>query len=119
MTFQTFLLIVTILYVCQVGIFLIGLKRNRDKIQSATNLSVSVIIAARDEEANLSDCLESVANQNYPVSLYEIMMVQLMVLKRYAVILLNDIRILNQFVSKMTRSFEVRQMRWLKVLQLL
>jgi cellulose synthase/poly-beta-1,6-N-acetylglucosamine synthase-like glycosyltransferase len=72
MTFQTFLLIVTILYVCQVGIFLIGLKRNRDKIQSATNLSVSVIIAARDEEANLSDCLESVANQNYPVSLYEI-----------------------------------------------
>lgn len=75
MTFQTFLLIVTILYVCQVGIFLIGLKRNRDQIQSSSNLSVSVIIAARDEEANLRDCLESVANQTYPVSLYEIIVI--------------------------------------------
>ena len=75
MTFQTFLLIVTILYLCQVGIFLLGLKRNRDRLQSLTNLSVSVIIAARNEEANLHDCLESVANQTYPVSLYEILII--------------------------------------------
>jgi 1,2-diacylglycerol 3-beta-glucosyltransferase len=72
MTFQTFLFIVTILYLCQAGIFLIGLNRNRDRLQSSTNLTVSVIIAARNEEANLYDCLKSVANQTYPVSLFEI-----------------------------------------------
>jgi len=75
MTFQLFLFIVTILYVCQVCIFLIGLKRNRDQLISPTNLTVSVIIAARNEEANLPDCLESVAHQSYPVSLYEIIVV--------------------------------------------
>jgi 1,2-diacylglycerol 3-beta-glucosyltransferase len=75
MTFQIFLFIVTILYLCQVGIFLIGLKRNRDQLQNSINLSVSVIIAARNEEANLHECLESVANQTYPISLYEIIVV--------------------------------------------
>jgi cellulose synthase/poly-beta-1,6-N-acetylglucosamine synthase-like glycosyltransferase len=36
---------------------------------------VSIIIAARNEEANISDCLESVANQSYPISLYEIIVI--------------------------------------------
>jgi 1,2-diacylglycerol 3-beta-glucosyltransferase len=75
MTFQTFLFIVTILYLFQVGIFLIGLKRNRDQLRGSTSLSVSIIIAARNEETNLRDCIESVANQTYPVSLYEIIVV--------------------------------------------
>ena len=75
MTFQTFLFIVTTLYLCQAGIFLIGLRRKCDKLQSSTNLSVSVIIAARNEEANLYDCLESVTNQTYPLSLYEIIVI--------------------------------------------
>ncbi len=75
MTFQTILFIVTILYLCQIGIFLIGLKCNRNKLQSPTNLTISVIIAARNEEANLHDCLESVTNQTYPISLYEIIII--------------------------------------------
>jgi cellulose synthase/poly-beta-1,6-N-acetylglucosamine synthase-like glycosyltransferase len=77
MTFQLFLFIVTILYVCQIWIFFIGLRRNRDQsgIVSPTNLSVSVIIAARNEEANIYNCLESVANQSYPVSSYEIIVI--------------------------------------------
>ena len=75
MTFQTFLLIVTILYLCQLGIFLIGLKRNRDQLQNSINPSVSVIIAARNEEANLQECLETVSNQTYPDSLYEIIVI--------------------------------------------
>jgi len=73
MTFQTFLIIVTILYLCQAGLFLIGLKRNKDKVGSSTNLFISVIIAARNEEENLPECLESVANQTYPVSSYEVL----------------------------------------------
>jgi len=75
MTFQTFLFIVTILYLIQVGIFLIGLRRSHDQLLGATNLCVSVIIAARNEETNLHDCIESVANQTYPVSLYEVIVV--------------------------------------------
>jgi cellulose synthase/poly-beta-1,6-N-acetylglucosamine synthase-like glycosyltransferase len=75
MTFETFLWIVTILYLFQLGIFLIGLKRNRDSIYNPSNLSASIIIAARNEENNLCDCLESVANQTYPSSLYEIIII--------------------------------------------
>ena len=38
-------------------------------------LFVSVIIAARNEEENISRCLISVLNQSYPASLYEIIVV--------------------------------------------
>ena len=72
MTFQVILFIVTILYLCQIRIFLIGLKQNRCPLQGTAGLFVSVIIAARNEETHLQECLESVAHQSYPVSLYEI-----------------------------------------------
>jgi 1,2-diacylglycerol 3-beta-glucosyltransferase len=75
MNFQFFLIIITILYLCQVCIFLIGLRYNRDRSRSLPNLSVSVIIAARNEDANLHDCLESVAHQTYSTSLYEIIVI--------------------------------------------
>jgi 1,2-diacylglycerol 3-beta-glucosyltransferase len=75
MTFQDFLFIVITLYMCQVGIFLFGLRRNRGSVLNATNLSVSVVIAARNEELNLPECLESVANQTYPASLFEIIII--------------------------------------------
>jgi cellulose synthase/poly-beta-1,6-N-acetylglucosamine synthase-like glycosyltransferase len=75
MTFEIFLLFVTLLYLFQTGMFLIGLKRNHDHIQHTTNLFVSVIIAARNEEENLFTCLESVVNQTYPISQYEIIVV--------------------------------------------
>jgi len=75
MTFETFLLIVTSLYLCQAGLFLLGLRRNRDYILDSSDLFVSVIIAARNEETNLPNCLESAANQTYPTSQYEIIVV--------------------------------------------
>jgi cellulose synthase/poly-beta-1,6-N-acetylglucosamine synthase-like glycosyltransferase len=75
MTFETFLLIVTALYLCQGGILFLGLKRNRDYILDSSELFVSVIIAARNEETNLPNCLESAANQTYPTSQYEIIVV--------------------------------------------
>ncbi len=75
MTFETFLIIVTTLYLCQAGIFFLGLRRNRDYIVDSSGLFVSVIIAARNEETNLPNCLESVANQTYPTSQYEIIVV--------------------------------------------
>jgi cellulose synthase/poly-beta-1,6-N-acetylglucosamine synthase-like glycosyltransferase len=75
MTFETFLVIVTFLYLCQAGIFLLGLNRNRDHKSINTDLFISVIIAARNEEANLPSCLKSTANQTYPISKYEIIVV--------------------------------------------
>ncbi|RPI03685.1 MAG: glycosyltransferase [Ignavibacteriae bacterium] len=75
MNFEIFLIVVTFLYLCQAGIFIIGLRRNRDELLVSSNLTISVIIAARNEESNLKDCLESAANQSYPSSLYEVIIV--------------------------------------------
>jgi 1,2-diacylglycerol 3-beta-glucosyltransferase len=75
MTFEIFLLIVTFFYVCEAGLLLYGLKHNRDCIADSSDLFVSVIIAARNEENNLPNCLESAATQTYPESQYEIIVV--------------------------------------------
>jgi len=75
MTFATFLIIVTLLYLCQAGIFILGLKLKRDHIIDTSGLTVSVIIAARNEENNISTCLESVVKQTYQISQYEIIVI--------------------------------------------
>jgi 1,2-diacylglycerol 3-beta-glucosyltransferase len=75
MNFETFLIVITVLYLSQVSLFLLGLKRNRDHTFDSSNLFVTVIIAARNEETNLPECLESVAHQTYPVARYEIIVV--------------------------------------------
>jgi len=75
MTFEIFLFIVTALYLCEAGLFLFGLKRNRDYISDSSGLFVSIVIAARNEENNLPNCLESVTKQTYPSSNYEIIVV--------------------------------------------
>jgi cellulose synthase/poly-beta-1,6-N-acetylglucosamine synthase-like glycosyltransferase len=75
MNFETFLFIITILYLCQAGLFLLGLRRKQDRISDFSELFVSVIIAARNEETNLPNCLESAANQTYRTSQYEIIVV--------------------------------------------
>ena len=36
---------------------------------------ISVIIAARNEENNISECLESIAVQDYPMDLYEVLLI--------------------------------------------
>jgi cellulose synthase/poly-beta-1,6-N-acetylglucosamine synthase-like glycosyltransferase len=75
MIFETFLAFVTMLYALQVGIFLWGLKRNQDRKCVNTEMFASVIIAARNEEKNLLQCLKSVAEQTYPKSKFEIIIV--------------------------------------------
>jgi 1,2-diacylglycerol 3-beta-glucosyltransferase len=72
MTFEIFLLIVTLLYLCQAVIFILGIRRNRDNPNDSSSSSVSVIIAARNEEINISACLKSISKQTYPLSQYEI-----------------------------------------------
>jgi cellulose synthase/poly-beta-1,6-N-acetylglucosamine synthase-like glycosyltransferase len=66
------LIVITVLYLIQVGFFLFGLKRIRDKVNPVANPFVSVIIAARNEERNLPECLNSVLRQTYPSDKFEV-----------------------------------------------
>jgi cellulose synthase/poly-beta-1,6-N-acetylglucosamine synthase-like glycosyltransferase len=74
MNFELFLIMTTFCYVGLVLIFLYGLKRTRDRDGHAAPF-VSVIIAARNEEANISECLASVLEQTYSPDLYEVIVV--------------------------------------------
>jgi len=47
------------------------LKKGTNK----TKLAVSIIIAARNEEKTIEDCLSSALNQNYPEELYEVIVI--------------------------------------------
>lgn len=66
---------ILVLYLIQVGILSYGLSRSRGKSVSRTTPFISVVIAARNEENNLSACLDSVIDQTYPKYEYEIIVV--------------------------------------------
>lgn len=46
-----------------------------DANQPVFSTSISIIIPARNEEKNISNCLESIANQTYPKELYEVIVI--------------------------------------------
>jgi len=71
MTLELLLIVVTLCYAVQVGVFILGLRRIRDLTSNASPF-VSVVIAARNEEMNLPDCLHSVTKQTYPKNKFEI-----------------------------------------------
>lgn len=54
--------------------FVVGLFVTRNK-RSSSKPAVSVIIAARNEEASIRECLLSVLNQTYPADLYEVIVI--------------------------------------------
>ncbi len=64
MNFEIFLVAVTILYALQTGIFLLGLRRAKDE-RHHVQPSVTVVIAARNEEEHIGACLSSALNQTY------------------------------------------------------
>lgn len=68
------LIIFSVIYSAYLGIFLSGLSIINNE-RNTNKLSVSVIVPARNEEKNLSSCLESLLNQSYPKDLYEIIVV--------------------------------------------
>ncbi len=56
-------------------LFLIGLKKKFETISESELPSVSVIIAARNEEENIHSCLKSISELNYPNEKLEIIVV--------------------------------------------
>lgn len=75
MTIEQLLLLTTLFYLFQVGLFVYGVRRNRDSTFGNATPFVTVVVAARNEEKHLAACLESVVNQTYPNSQYEIIIV--------------------------------------------
>ena len=63
-----------ILYCAVVGAIFLGLFRNRKGRNNALSM-VSVIVAARNEEENIEDCLSALALQDYPDDMYEVVVV--------------------------------------------
>ena len=72
-----FVLLLSILFICYCALnFLVvkGLKR-LVALQLATSQEkpqISIIVAARNEEANIGRCLQSLVQQNYPMDLFEV-----------------------------------------------
>jgi len=75
MTAESILLFALGLYLIQVVTFIYGIIRKKDLRPSLATPVVSVIIAARNEEKNIESCLISVSNQTYPLSLFEIIVI--------------------------------------------
>ena len=74
MTFATFLIVVMACYAAQGALMLLGLARLRDR-RFDVSPSVSVVVAARNEEENIGACLSTVLDQTYPSELFEVLVV--------------------------------------------
>jgi len=69
-----FLIIITIVYFISGLFFLFGLFRKKTFNSDETPF-VSVVIAVRDEEEYIGDCLSDISRQNYPKNKFEIIIV--------------------------------------------
>lgn len=72
---STLLLIVLTVYLVKIILFRIGFARANALAQSEDRPTVSVIVAARNEEENIDACLEALAGQDYPRNLHELIII--------------------------------------------
>lgn len=73
--FEIIFISILSLYVLQTVIFIIGSKMKFEKIDEENLPNISVIVAARNEEENIIDCMESLNNLEYPENKIEILIV--------------------------------------------
>ncbi|MFA5498434.1 MAG: glycosyltransferase [Candidatus Cloacimonadia bacterium] len=64
-----------IVYVRYLLVFTKGIKRGKELPENYRKRSVSVVVAARNEEDNIARTLTSLVNQSYPQELYEIIVI--------------------------------------------
>ncbi|MFZ0390910.1 MAG: glycosyltransferase, partial [Calditrichia bacterium] len=67
-------LLLSLFYSAIIIYFFAGIIRIR-KQQSGRQYRVSVLVPARDEEAHIADCLQSLKQQTYPQELYEVFVI--------------------------------------------
>lgn len=65
----------TVAYMGVTGLFLIGLLFRRSKRKCLDRPKVTVVVAARNEEEHLPECLQSLVEQDYPETLLEVIVV--------------------------------------------
>jgi len=70
--FEIFFLIAVVLYFIQTVIFSVGARKKFKKINDDSLPTATVIVAARNEEANILDCLRSLDALEYPEDKLEI-----------------------------------------------
>ncbi len=74
MDLATFILIVLILYLVQTSVVLYGLRKV-SPLNGSARPKVSVVVAARNEEASIGACVDSLCRQTYPIDRYEVIVV--------------------------------------------
>jgi len=74
MTFETFVLLVLAAYAVQAVLLLYGLRKGLDN-NGASRPTVSIVIAARNEQENIRESAESALQQTYPKELFEVIVV--------------------------------------------
>jgi cellulose synthase/poly-beta-1,6-N-acetylglucosamine synthase-like glycosyltransferase len=75
MTVELLLVVVSFAYLLQVAVLLYGIRHTRDDVDPHRRPFVSVVIAARNEEKLLPECLRSVLHQTYPSDQFEVIVV--------------------------------------------
>lgn len=73
--FEIIFLFTLSIYFIQTIVFIIGARKRFDKIDEEDLPTISVIVAARNEESNILDCLSSLNNIIYPDEKIEIIVV--------------------------------------------
>src|SRR5512139_293841 len=71
MSLAEFIIALLAVYACGILVLLAGLRRLRDA-QTDRPPRVSVVIAARDEEASIGDCIDAVCRQESDPTRYEV-----------------------------------------------
>lgn len=69
------LLVVSIAYLLLIVTLALAVSRAQYSVDESVQPTVSLIIAARNEEQNIGECLESIANLSYPKALLEVLIV--------------------------------------------
>ena len=75
MILDYFLIAFLMLYLIQVAVLTVAARRTRDEQENTSQPFVSVLIAARNEELNLWECLESVLGQSYDSGQFEVIVI--------------------------------------------
>jgi len=73
-TFEIILLVIVAFYILQQIVFLFGFRQNLPRNEQYEP-TVSIVVAARNEEKNIRACLESLSKIDYPKTKLEILMV--------------------------------------------
>lgn len=72
MSYEHLLFVSILLYLIQIAFFMYGVNHPRDRKSNSTRPFISVVIAARNEQDNIAQCLDSVLRQTYPKDRFEV-----------------------------------------------